>query len=232
MFEIANCHNPQRRMIKLRVEDSFQHLKGFYSLDKGAVPLVGNVGAAIVGASSFPDGYSSLLNPLNHIVIANNFDITNTFTIGISFRQAGRVEDIPGDSEGKLYHTLVGGAEHEISIFASGVDESTRLRNGLVINGVRYVGNLGIPGLFLTNGAWHNVAIVYNSAWTHLKVYANGVYAGSIPAVTGIPASAPFILGSFDRVRYSNNAYLRNFRVYNKDLSAAEIQQIHTVRPN
>lgn len=232
MFEIANSNNPQKLLVKLRAESSFFSLKGFYPLDKNAKALVGGVSATVVGVSSFPDGYSSHLSPNNHIVIDSSFDITTAFTVGISFRQVGPAANILRSNDANAFHTLVGSMEHEISIYADGSDEMVRLRNGVVVDNIRYAGNTGLAGLFLLNGAWHNVALVYNGAWNHSKVYANGVYAGSIPAVPGTPTLAPFLLGTFDKIEYSNNAYMRNFRVYNRDLTAAEIQQIHTVRPN
>ena len=89
-----------------------------------------------------------------------------------------------------------------------------------------YDNQQSIDGTFVDQGVWRHYAIVLSSG--KFKAYLNGEYVGE----TDLPSSSVGVEYTSCRVPaaknpLANNAhYVRDFRVYSRELSAAEILAI------
>lgn len=119
------------------------------------------------------------------------------------------------------YHIICGPTAFEMSVQAS--DSSLFLRNGITVNGTRYVANNGNT---LGTGTWHNVGVTYSN-YTK-RAYIDGVEVGSQTCGSSgnIDHSVSARrLGRFGTSNYSTHGKLGPFHVYNRVLTQTEIME-------
>ena len=90
------------------------------------------------------------------------------------------------------------------------------------------VGNQGVNGSTpLTSGAWTHIAATYDGS--QMRVYVNGVLDGSLTTNIAIPVnSLPLRIGADQNGSNQFNGLIDEVEIFNRALSAAEIQSIYT----
>jgi hypothetical protein len=146
----------------------------------------------------------------NYITLPSSIGYTTEFSQMAWFKSSGT----PAGG----FHIVFGGAEAELSIPTAG-----QLRIG-VTTSARYVGNLGSG---LTDGNWHYVAMTYKPSDGVIKGYIDGLSVGTIATNSGNPVSSfTRTVGRFGTsTTYYTNGETPLTQIYNKALSAQEIQQ-------
>ena len=114
------------------------------------------------------------------------------------------------------YHIIYGGVELEISIPTSG-----EIRTGVYTN-VRYVSNHGSG---LVDGNWHQVGFTFSG--TTKTSYIDGVSVGTQTTAETLTSSfSDRTMGRFgNNSNYYLNGRISNTSIYNRALTAAEVQQ-------
>jgi hypothetical protein len=155
------------------------------------------------------DGTFSFNGASDYIDLPNDIGYTSQVSAFGWFKSAGT----PAGN----YHIILGGQELEISIYTTGY-----LRTGIV-QGSRYVHNHGSG---LTDGNWHQVGFTFDGS---TKVaYIDGVSVGtdSIPSGTLTSSFSNRKIGRFGSSgTYYVNGEISQVKIYNKALTASEIQQ-------
>jgi hypothetical protein len=89
----------------------------------------------------------------------------------------------------------------------------------------------------ITYGVWHHVVATFNGS-SNMNIYVDGTLASSTISLTGSPftsvfsGTAPILIGAYstyglDGTTYNFNGLIDDVRIYNRVLSATEIQQIY-----
>ncbi len=116
---------------------------------------------------------------------------------------------------GNYYVTFVSGG----AMFASFVDSGGIQRYGTLASGV------------VNTGVWAYYAYVFNVSGSNVSInaYINGNAVGTLSWTTGYYSSyaAPYYIGTFLPASYAFNGALDDVRVYNRALSATEIQNMY-----
>ncbi len=122
-----------------------------------------------------------------------------------------------------------------IDFICSKANEVMELHTGgLLGNNIRFI---PVPGVFLDGGVntvtpntWVHIAAVYDPSQSLAKVYINGVdipltKSGSNPLTTPVPTtSSNLTLGSRSNLTFPFKGQMDNFRIWNRVLTQAEIQ--------
>jgi len=94
-----------------------------------------------------------------------------------------------------------------------------------------YTVNSANGGVYVTADVWHNVVMTYDNA--NLKLYVNGVLVDSTSlTITINPNIAPLYIAINSGVHFPFNGVIDEVRIYNRTLSAAEIQEIFERGPD
>ena len=121
-------------------------------------------------------------------------------------------------------------AAHSDFMTIMGFDSSRRLlisSNGLLLT--QFGDNFFSVGT-VPNNAWSLVTYVYNG--TYENWYINGVYDSQhLPTSTPKWESA-FYIGQYNLINYPDSGTIDEVRIYNRTLSAAEIQADYQTNPN
>src|SRR5262249_42653851 len=95
----------------------------------------------------------------------------------------------------------------------------------------------GPPGINVWDGNWHFVAGTYDGAY--VRLYVDGVQAGlgtpfALTINYALPTNSNFYIGAYVAPQWCTlgfNGSIDEVRVFNRALSAAEIQSVYTTTP-
>jgi hypothetical protein len=86
-----------------------------------------------------------------------------------------------------------------------------------------YTVNSANGGVYAQAGVWHHVVMTYDGA--NLRLYVNGILVDTLPLVITInPNTSPLYIGINQATYYPFNGVIDEVHVYNRALSATEIQ--------
>ncbi|HEY5220664.1 MAG TPA: LamG domain-containing protein [Candidatus Paceibacterota bacterium] len=121
-----------------------------------------------------------------------------------------------GNSEGIFEKTIAGNVNTEYLLFVEGGDYKFRIEPG----------DVTLVGPPRSSGAWDNVVGVYNGS--NLMIYTGGVLRASTPASITITAGNGIsLIGRLGDSIYFLSGSVDDVRVYNRALSAAEVQALY-----
>lgn len=89
----------------------------------------------------------------------------------------------------------------------------------------------------MTTGTWYHVVITYNDTFNRAKIYVDGAEAAT-SIISGTPSASSILSSSEDfQIGWSNasgtqaNATLDDVRVYNRELTSAEVANLYNYTP-
>lgn len=128
----------------------------------------------------------------------------------------------PGSNYHEIFNHATSSQYFEFAIYKSGY-----FRQGMVIDGTRYVIN---GGSGLLDGKWHMLTATYDGS--NIKRYIDGVIIDTMTqTITGVltGANGKFLLGHYgpNTSYYAKEAYLSDARIYATALSAADILELY-----
>ena len=119
------------------------------------------------------------------------------------------------------YHVICGTVGLELSFEAV----SNYLRNGIEVNGTRYVSN---DGSTIGTGTWHYVGFTWSTSDYSKKSYIDGVNVGTQSTGSTGTSSYSFSgrsLGMWGGVSYALNGKIAAYQVYDTALTAQQVKQ-------
>lgn len=165
----------------------------------------------IVGITKTEDGY--------HFKNSDRIELRDDINLDEGYTTSGWVK-VMGDPPYRGHHIMFGGVDFEISI-----STNEALRIGTIVNGVRYVGDVGV-GL-ISDATWHYLTCVY-SPGLGLIGYINGVHVDVIYTPSGHRnLSHVRRIGEYGTDSYGSNALYRGIHVYNVALSPVEVHELY-----
>lgn len=149
-------------------------------------------------------------------VIGNPSD---AITMSIWFRSTSTS---PGSSYHEIFNHATSPQAFEFAIHSTGY-----FRQGMLVNGTRYVIN---GGTGLLDGTWHMLSATYDG--TEIKRYIDGVLVSSMTqTITGTlnGANGGFLIGHYgsNTSYYAKYAYVSDARIYATALSADDILELY-----
>jgi hypothetical protein len=117
------------------------------------------------------------------------------------------------------YHIICATTPLELSVNQGG----NYLRNGIEVNGTRYVSN---DGSAIGTGTWHYVGFTWSTSDYTKRSYVDGVQVGTQSTGSTGTSSYSFSgrsLGSWNGGTYALNGKIALYQVYNKALTQAEV---------
>ncbi len=200
-------------------------LVGYWNLDEGtgttALDLSGNGnGGTLVNGPSYVTGklgqalsFSSSSN--QYINISNNLTLDSAFTIAAYIKTNSLMSGSCCASQTIFKKT---GGGYYITM---GVSYSTEI-NGYMSDGVNNINPRGYTtGNEVNNNSWHNIALVKQANTSFLYYDGNLFNAASSSSFSSLSFSANSYIG------IGITAAIDDIRVYNRALSAAEIQALY-----
>ena len=124
------------------------------------------------------------------------------------------------------YHILVGTSELEMSFYTG----NNALRNGVNVNGTRYVQN---DGSAIGTNTWHYVGLTYTN-YTK-KSYVDGALQGTQTCGSGGNLDHSMdhrVFGKFGTSNYCLVGQLGPIQIYNRELSIDEVKQNFNAQRN
>jgi hypothetical protein len=202
-------------------------LAGWWPADGNANDLTGAHPGQLLGGT-FVEGkvrQALQLNALGDGIRAANVAVPRDFTIEGWIYPAGLAFGSPHPGPGPIaeFFSTVSFFQHP-----SSSDLHLALRD---VN----TGGIGTVTAYggITPNAWNHAAVSYSQSTGIIRLYANGVETGSFNfGAVALPASADFYVGqrgpgSFDQTGNTYNGRVDEVRLFDRILSAAEIQSIY-----
>ena len=149
----------------------------------------------------------------DYITLPNDIGYTDAVSVFAWFKRDTNTGVLGG------YHIICATTPLELSVNQGG----NYLRNGIEVNGTRYVSN---DGSAIGTGTWHYVGFTWSTSDYTKRSYVDGVQVGT--QSTGSTGTSNYSfsgrsLGSWNGGTYALNGKIAVYQVYNKALTAAEV---------
>ena len=172
-------------------------------------------GSAERGGVILPTGnsYLDFDGTNDYITLPNDIGYTDAVSVFAWFKRDTNTGILGG------YHIICGTHYLELSVN----DGGDYLRNGIVVNGTRYVSN---DGSAIGTGTWHYVGFTWSTSDYYKRSYVDGVNVGTQSTGSAGTSSYSFSgrsLGMWDGSSYALNGKIAAYQVYNKALTQAEV---------
>ena len=147
------------------------------------------------------------------ITLPNDIGYTDAVSVFAWFKRDTNTGVLGG------YHIICATTPLELSVNQGG----NYLRNGIEVNGTRYVSN---DGSTIGTGTWHYVGFTWSTSDYYKRSYIDGVNVGT--QSTGSTGTSNYSfsgrsLGSWNGGTYALNGKIALYQVYNKALTQAEV---------
>lgn len=147
------------------------------------------------------------------ITLPNDIGYTDAVSVFAWFKRDTNTGVLGG------YHIICATTPLELSVNQGG----NYLRNGIEVNGTRYVSN---DGSAIGTGTWHYVGFTWSTSDYTKRSYVDGVQVGTQSTGSTGTSSYSFSgrsLGSWNGGTYALNGKIALYQVYNKALTQAEV---------
>ena len=198
-----------------------------YYSDNGMIFPVNGVATGInqyqVGDIIYPAGsngsggarYLDFDGSNDYIILPDDIGYTDAVSVFAWFKRDTNTGILGG------YHIICGTHYLELSVNQGG----NYLRNGIVVNGTRYVSN---DGSAIGTDTWHYVGFTWSTSDYYKRSYVDGVNVGT--QSTGSTGTSNYSfsgrsLGMWNGSSYALNGKIAVYQVYNKALTQAEVIQ-------
>tara|TARA_Y100000004_G_scaffold489_1_gene691 strand:- start:795 stop:2036 length:1242 start_codon:yes stop_codon:yes gene_type:complete len=174
-----------------------------------------NVGLPIVGGKGAGGNYLDFNGSDEYISLPDDIGYTDAVSVFAWFKRDTNTGILGG------YHIICGTHYLELSVN----DGGDYLRNGIVVNGTRYVSN---DGSAIGTGTWHYVGFTWSTSDYYKRSYVDGVNVGT--QSTGSTGTSDYSfsgrsLGMWNGSSYALNGKIAAYQVYNRALTQAEVIQ-------
>lgn len=158
-------------------------------------------------------GYFDFDGTNDCITLPNDIGYTDAVSVFAWFKRDTNTGVLGG------YHIICATTPLELSVNQGG----NYLRNGIEVNGTRYVSN---DGSAIGTGTWHYVGFTWSTSDYTKRSYVDGVQVGT--QSTGSTGTSNYSfsgrsLGSWNGGTYALNGKIAAYQVYNKALTQAEV---------
>ena len=149
----------------------------------------------------------------DYITLPNDIGYTDAVSVFAWFKRDTNTGILGG------YHIICGTHYLELSVNQGG----NYLRNGIVVNGTRYVSN---DGSAIGTNTWHYVGFTWSTSDYYKRSYVDGVNVGT--QSTGSTGTSDYSfsgrsLGMWGGSSYALNGKIAAYQVYNRALTQAEV---------
>ena len=240
-YEALNPPDPKTVYIVIDDDDPTTHLKAYYPLSTDVADMLSGRTGSIVGGGSFADGAlrtapaGTVSQHQNYIQLPENLfeglGITDGDGMTIALDVMPDTTCAAGNGDWtrllqfyKPANTPEGTAEGDLYLTQGCI--ATAYYGGTQVQAI----NAAVAGA-ITAGAWHTVVLVIGAYRSSASVYVDGTVRVSANGnrSTMLGQMQTFTQNYIGNSRYADNDFVgqvRNLRVYNKALSAAEITSI------